>query len=537
MEREYVVSLHRFEDLDSFYEDMETPGGNLYIPARAVCPCALRPTSRNTHYMLTEEEAKEIRQDPRVLAVSLTNEELGISIEPDWIQSSPSWNRGQFPLDSEDVQWGLLRSYLGTQTPPGWGQSVFRVDGEVHKTLTGKHVDVVIFDTSVDNRHPEFAKNSDGTGGSRFVKYDWYQHLPVLGGPAGVSYSYNGPYDIHGTHVAGTAAGNRQGWARDSNIYHIRTSSAYGSISTFDMVRQWHITKPINPETGRRNPTVTGHSYGTRISVQINDISALNYRGTTYTGPFTSNQLTEYGLKNNGSSTFLLFQNTADVVDVVDAIDSGIIVVGSAGNYIINLLTPGHVDYDNYVIVNIGNVNYIFYYNRGQWPGCSANVICVGAVDSSLTPAQQERKAGYSNRGTRVDIFAPGSTVFSSLPKDYFSGVSDPRDPSFKLVTLSGTSMSTPQVVGVLACLAERWPTMTQDQAREYLIQNSKVNQITDGGGGFNDDYDLQGAPNRYLYAPTDRLITGNSYPIVSQGVRPASGVQWPRQKIYRYGR
>jgi hypothetical protein len=33
--KEYIVTLHKHEDLDDFYQDMETPGGNLYIPERA----------------------------------------------------------------------------------------------------------------------------------------------------------------------------------------------------------------------------------------------------------------------------------------------------------------------------------------------------------------------------------------------------------------------------------------------------------------------------------------------------------------------
>ena len=56
-EREYVITLHKHEDLDSFYDDMETPGGALFIPDRAVPVFDRRLVSRNTHYKLTDEEA------------------------------------------------------------------------------------------------------------------------------------------------------------------------------------------------------------------------------------------------------------------------------------------------------------------------------------------------------------------------------------------------------------------------------------------------------------------------------------------------
>ena len=64
--KEYIVTLHDYQDLDEFYDDMETPGGSLYIPDRAVELVNRRPISRNTHYLLTAEEAEQLKNDPRV---------------------------------------------------------------------------------------------------------------------------------------------------------------------------------------------------------------------------------------------------------------------------------------------------------------------------------------------------------------------------------------------------------------------------------------------------------------------------------------
>lgn len=63
-------------NLDSLYDDMETPGGNLYIPDRAVDLVHRRAISRNTHYMLTDEEAAQVAGDPRVLACELSPDYL-----------------------------------------------------------------------------------------------------------------------------------------------------------------------------------------------------------------------------------------------------------------------------------------------------------------------------------------------------------------------------------------------------------------------------------------------------------------------------
>lgn len=82
MIRQYTVTLHRHEDLAAFYDDMETPGGGLHIPDRAVELAKRRPLSRNTEYWLTPEEAALIRNDARVRAVELSLEEQNVRIEP-----------------------------------------------------------------------------------------------------------------------------------------------------------------------------------------------------------------------------------------------------------------------------------------------------------------------------------------------------------------------------------------------------------------------------------------------------------------------
>ena len=109
--KEYIVTLHQYEDLDSFYDDMETPGGNLYIPDRAIDLHLRRPDSRNTHYMLTEQEAEQIKQDPRVLDVSLTFKDLGIVILPMYTQTETTWNKSSTNTGTHK-NWGLLRLSL-----------------------------------------------------------------------------------------------------------------------------------------------------------------------------------------------------------------------------------------------------------------------------------------------------------------------------------------------------------------------------------------------------------------------------------------
>ena len=161
--REYVVTLHKFDDLESFYADMETEGGDLYIPNRAVGCHLRRPVSRNTHYMLSDQEAAQLRQDARVWDVELTPEQLGIETVRAWTQTSdnlPLWSKSETLLYGQ-LNWGLLRSTEGVQRS-NWGDGgTTDVTGTVTVPFGGKNVDVIVLDDTVDGAHLEFEKNSN----------------------------------------------------------------------------------------------------------------------------------------------------------------------------------------------------------------------------------------------------------------------------------------------------------------------------------------------------------------------------------------
>lgn len=85
-------------------------------------------------------------------------------------------------------------------------------------------------------------------------------------------------------------------------------------------------------------------------------------------------------------------------------------------------------------------------------PGAYDQVMAVGSTDSG------DERSSFSNYGPRLDIAAPGSFIYSTVPGGYGYN--------------SGTSMATPHVAGLAALLWSLAPSLTDSQIRD-LIQNT----------------------------------------------------------------
>ena len=501
--REYIVTVRERTDLENLYDEMETPGSAGDAPDREVECISRRTISRNTHYKLNENEAANLRKHPNVINVELAPHERYIIAESLWGPQQGDFQKST-TFSSGDLNWGLKRVVDGVQSA-NWGtngQTTF--NDTIQTGSSGKNVDLVIVDSHVNHEHPEFWVNpTNNVSGSRMNQLDWFaEYAAALGDTYGTgknyTYSTSGygqpGQSNHGTHVAGTAGGNTQGWARDAHLYNIafsttlvndRSGTSYPdfAIYLFDYLREFHRKKPINSKTGRKNPTVTNHSWGySQGSPDLNSITSVTYRGQTTTVSGTDPErkiiLEKNGVPCPYNTTLYRVPVRVGAIeaDIQDAIADGIIVVSSAGNSYWLCDVDGGADWDNHY--SIGATKY--FHSKGSSPGADSNVVCVGAVGELV----EEHKSTFSNIGARVDIWAPGSNIISSVfdttasTEGYGTLVNDPRDSNFKLADIDGTSMSGPQVAGYIACVAEQEPNLTQEDVRQHLIDYSKENQV-----------------------------------------------------------
>lgn len=511
VEKEYVVVLKKDVDYDTFWDQIENASeDDGFVPSRRVDIVNDRPGSlRSCHYSLTDEEAEQLRNDPRVYGVEIPPDQRDdIQIGRRAIQEG-TW-RKTGSITSTDQNWGLIR---GANSEDLWNQTT-SINATFPYTLTGKGVDVVIQDGGVTVDHIEWL---DERGESRYRSIDWYA---ASGLPGTQSVNHDRDINGHGSHCAGTVAGRTMGWAKDAHIYSLKVEgleSDFGSDGTgipisdcMDVIKLWHRNKPVDPKTGFKRPTVVNMSWGFGGNRTTGTLSSGVYRGT----PWTSG--------NAGYTSRLEQFRTAGIVpvsrinvrvasldaDLEELLDEGVHVCIAAGNSFFYIAAEGDQDWDNRANFGLG---FSEYYHRGSSP-YSTRAFMVGNLDITYQGGL-EHKAESSCCGAGVDIYAPGTEIMSVASTDLLgtNEISDSGAPTiaasegspYKYMKISGTSMASPNVAGMIATVLEANPGMTPAQMKTFIHNNSTQNLLYDGTTDDWDDQDsIQGGPNRIFKTP-----------------------------------
>jgi hypothetical protein len=513
--RKYFVVAEDTIHKDDLHTELTAPTGSDTIPNRPVEVIDPMPGSEyNGVFYLTDAEAQVLEQDPRVRAVCLSAEDQGL------IKTITSIKYGLYDKTTSATtsshNWGLIRC-INTNSSSVFSIGYGTTSTDYTYNLDGSGVDIIMIDTGVEPGHPEFAVNTDGTGGSRVVDHDWTQYGFIRNVPTG---GFLGDWDGHGSNCASIAAGNTNGWASKSAIYSLRcvgsdngsvtsifdgrTLGAVDNLQAWQSIRAFHLAKAIDPITGYRRPTVVSCSYS--YLTQYTRLTSITYRGVTHAVTTTTGSYGTIGVPEGGAGYCAQLYAPEDA-DIISAINAGVLVIGAAGNYSHKIDVPGGLDYNNYWTEYTG-LNY--YYHRGGTPGATPGVIAVGclAAYTNSIGSTEEHKRNFSETGPRISIWSPGDYIMGAYRNGAYVGpaVRDPRNTTYFLNKISGTSQACPQVAGVVALACQIRPWFTATNALNFIQATATAWPVNENYYSVATDYTnlglLQGAPAKVLYNP-----------------------------------
>ena len=306
----------------------------------------------------------------------------------------------------------------------------------------------------------------------------------------------------HGTHVAGIVAGSTYGWAKNANIYAIKLNDLSGNggltvDEAFSAIIGWH-----NDKTNGR-PTVVNMSWGYGLSYDAVNIVGGVYRGLSWSDNVVRE---DYGMGLAGTCPI---RDSNTDIGVEEMIAAGIHVCISSGNDGIKIDVPGGPDYNNFFLFNTDGAgsDYIQAYQQGSSP-FSKHALMVGSLDSTPYDAARDRKAWYSNGGPGTDVYAPGTDIISSMSNintliaEGYTDADYHLDTEYKQANLSGTSMASPQIAGMIAIWLEANPHATPAEMKAWVLANtgSQMWDYNSNGRDYETWYSPWGGANKIAY-------------------------------------
>jgi len=533
----------RFKKNVKFYRDVLSAGIPVTNPTSAELDRSnygvARPTVRQTGTFFSDNSG-EVTFEEGDVSYSLTGRNVDTIIQDDGIlQYHPEFMDANGQSRVRDI---ILDGpyYIDPDYFISNGYTTTRADGRV----TGSEVQSRAWWTNSSNRSAQF--QSEGT---IFVSSN-YTEARSMGSSLDGTNSLGGG---HGTACASLVAGKNFGNAFEANIWNMPgiADNVLMNIETnYDAIKIWHRNKPINSETGRKNPTIISGSWGYQSAFSSTDTVTYKFRGST--GSFIGNadvtdQVT--AMKDGLVSAFPDAHRSWTTSSRSNAINTagnemmatGVIYVASAGNNNqrlgIGADDPDRLNYmsDNY----FGSTDPRSEFPSGTVP-CNHRdwmnplgmgfdeskdfhpVVCVGALEDTLTNSGIEYQAYYSNNGPGVDVWAPADETLAAGTNGIASYVDYERydDNRFYDASFNGTSAACPVACGLIALFLEANPTADsravhnwlKDHGTTLLETTSSIDTISDGFiDQYTDDtqtnywiqyFNLRGAEPRVTYNP-----------------------------------
>jgi subtilisin family serine protease len=240
----------------------------------------------------------------------------------------------------------------------------------------------------------------------------------------------------------------------DTGVLSTHTEFGGRVLSGFSSVSDANGTQDCNGHGTHVAGTVGGSNYGVAPGVAIVPVRVLDCSGSGSTSAVIAG--IDWVVANHAAGTpavanMSLGGGRSSALDIAvrSAVADGVVFVVAAGNSTANACQSS--------------------------PAGEPLAITVGATTSA------DARSSFSNYGSCVDVFAPGSSITSA----WYTSTTASN-------TISGTSMASPHVAGVVALGLEIAPNSSVAQISEWITSTATQGVISDAGSG---------SPNLLVYS------------------------------------
>ncbi|MCD9095880.1 S8 family peptidase [Luteimonas fraxinea] len=287
-----------------------------------------------------------------------------------------------------------------------------------------------------------------------FVEQDGYVELSATqtGATWGLDRIDQRDRPLNGTYVYDPLAANVRAYIIDSGIRTGHTQFGTRLLSGYSAINDGRGSNDCNGHGTHVAGTVGGTTWGVAKQVRLVPVRVFGCTG---------------GSANSTIIAGIDWVRANRVLPAVANMSLGGPASTATDNATNNLINSGVT-----VVVAAGNNNGANACNYS--PARVANAVTVGSTTST------DARSSFSNIGSCVNIFAPGSSITSAWSTS--TSASN---------TISGTSMASPHVAGAAALYLTNNPSASPATVRNWLYSNSTPNRVSNPGTG---------SPNRLLY-------------------------------------
>lgn len=282
---------------------------------------------------------------------------------------------------------------------------------------------------------------------------------------------------LNGTYVSsGTGAGVKE-YVVDTGILAEHVDFGGRVVAGFDSVDASGVTTDCNGHGTHVAGIIGGTQFGVAKSATLVPVRVLDCNGTGSISTLLAGL--DWVLQDHAQSPGPAVVNMSLGGDPSTALDAEVNKLLAAG------LTT---------VVAAGNNNQ---------DACTTSPARVPGALTVGASTETDERAAFSNYGTCVDLFAPGTNILS----DWYSS------PTTGAVS-SGTSESAPFVAGVAALFLEKYPTASPAVVSQTIVSQATLDVLGALAIGI-------GSPNRLLFSLIDTVdptVTGDSQLLADPG-------------------